>query len=191
MKRIPMILAAVFITSSCSMSDEPVAVQWGLRYYYEFIDDLIMAHHAAVLRRERVEQTPFKLRDSRGVDMDVTGPSRPVRRPYRRRSPPRRGHRTATRRSGRSGRHSPRVARRTHPSGRSLPNRGLKSIRARLYLDAGVGSVADLATRNPEELVDHLRRFVRETGFEGIAPLPGEARHAVAIARSLPALIEW
>ena len=72
MKRIPMILAAAFITSSCSMSDEAVAVQWGLRYYYEFIDDLIMAHHAAVLRRERVEQTPFKLRDSRGIDMDVT-----------------------------------------------------------------------------------------------------------------------
>ena len=61
----------------------------------------------------------------------------------------------------------------------------------RLYLDAGIRSVAELATRDPVELVATLRSFVDETGFEGIAPLAGEARHAVETARSLKPVIDW
>ena len=36
-----------------------------------------------------------------------------------------------------------------------------------------------------------LREFVAETGFDGIAPLAGEARHAIETARKLTPLITW
>ena len=36
-----------------------------------------------------------------------------------------------------------------------------------------------------------LREFVTETAFDGIAPLAGEARHAIETARKLPPLITW
>lgn len=67
----------------------------------------------------------------------------------------------------------------------------MKGIRARLYLDAGVVSVADLATRDPEGLVVELRKFVESTGFEGVPALPGEVRFSVDVAKKLPALIDW
>lgn len=41
---------------------------WGILYYYDFLDDVVMVHAAAALRRERVEKTPFPLRQFRGVN---------------------------------------------------------------------------------------------------------------------------
>ena len=42
-----------------------------------------------------------------------------------------------------------------------------------------------------EFIDDPIMVHVADTGFAGIAPLPGEARHAVATAQRLNPLIEW
>ncbi|NND83987.1 MAG: DUF4332 domain-containing protein, partial [Acidimicrobiia bacterium] len=68
---------------------------------------------------------------------------------------------------------------------------GVKGIRARLYVDAGVRSIPDLAARDPEELCGHLRRWVAESGFDGIAPFPAEVAHAVAAAQRLEEAVAW
>ena len=67
----------------------------------------------------------------------------------------------------------------------------VKSVRARLYHDAGVDTPAKMAQWNPEELRSMLIAFIERTGFDGIAPLPQEARNAVKTARQLPQVITY
>jgi len=164
---------------------------WGVRYYYEFLDDPIMVHVAAVMRRDRVEATPFKLRQFRGVDLSHTDRLAAD------------GIRTAEDLLSAAATRADRVAlaARTKVPPVAIEELvqlsdlaridGIKAIRSRLYLDAGVQSVADLAGWDPVELVAMLKQHVADTGFAGIAPLPGEARHAVATAQRLNPLIEW
>jgi hypothetical protein len=66
---------------------------------------------------------------------------------------------------------------------------GLKSVRARLYYDAGVDTVEKIAQWEPEELQAMLSEFVGQSGFGGIAPLPKEVHNAVDKARSLSKIV--
>lgn len=68
---------------------------------------------------------------------------------------------------------------------------GLKSIRARLYYEAGTDTLEKIADWEPEALREMLIEFVEKTGFEGIAPLPKEAQHTVEKARQLPKIVEY
>jgi len=68
---------------------------------------------------------------------------------------------------------------------------GVKSIRARLYYDAGVDTLDKMAEWNPDKLRAMLIDFVQKTGFDGIAPLPKEAEFTVKEARKLPRIIEY
>jgi len=68
---------------------------------------------------------------------------------------------------------------------------GVKGIRARLYVDAGVDSVEKLASYEPEALLALTSEFVQRTGFDGIAPLPKEVNSTIANARKLPKIVEW
>jgi hypothetical protein len=67
---------------------------------------------------------------------------------------------------------------------------GVKGIRARLYFDAGIDSVAKLARWEPEALRKKVTAYVERTGFDGIPPLPKEVSSTVANARKLPRVIE-
>ena len=68
---------------------------------------------------------------------------------------------------------------------------GLKSIRARLYYEAGTDTLEKIAGWEPEALREMLVDFVEKTGFKGIAPLPKEAQHTVEKARQLPKIVEY
>jgi len=68
---------------------------------------------------------------------------------------------------------------------------GVKGIRARLYVDAGVDTVEKLAAYEPEALLTMMTDFVQRTGFPGIAPLPKEVSSTITNARRLPKLVEW
>jgi predicted flap endonuclease-1-like 5' DNA nuclease len=68
---------------------------------------------------------------------------------------------------------------------------GVKGIRARLYYDAGVDTLTKMAQWDPTELRQMLIDFVERTGFDGIAPLPKEARTAVVSAKRLPNIVEF
>lgn len=164
---------------------------WALRYYYSFAGDEEMRNLAAELRQQRIKRTPFALGKFRGVN-------------------PKHAQRLAAigiknveqmREAGRTP-----VERQALASQASIPEEtvlelvklsdlaripGLKGIRARLYYDAGVDTLNELAKWEPEELRLMLSSFVERSGFDGIAPLPKEAAHAVATAQRLPRVIEY
>ena len=59
----------------------------------------------------------------------------------------------------------------------------VKSIRARLYYDAGIDT-SKKWPGDPKKLRDYLAEFVEKTGFNGVATLPKEAKNAVASAKN-------
>ncbi|MGD8245148.1 MAG: DUF4332 domain-containing protein [Anaerolineae bacterium] len=164
---------------------------WGIRYYYEYVPNEEMRQLAGVLREERIERRPFALKDFRGVDPETVeklgaAGIRNVKQMLE----------AARTRAGRAG-----LAEET-----GLPVEvilelvklaglaripGIKGIRARLYHDAGVDTIDKMAAWDPEDLREMVAEFVERTGFDGIAPLPAEARFSVARARSLPKIVEY
>ena len=68
---------------------------------------------------------------------------------------------------------------------------GVKGIRARLYYEAGVDSIENLARWEPDDLRKMVTEFIARTGFKGIPPLPAEVISTVAHARKLPVVIEY
>jgi len=68
---------------------------------------------------------------------------------------------------------------------------GVKNVRARLYLDAGVDTLDKMASWDPEELRKMLIAYIERTGFEGIAPLPKEARYTVESAKRMTRIVEY
>jgi hypothetical protein len=164
---------------------------WALRYYFEFVSNAEMRDRAGQLRQARIKRRPFVLAQFHGVDyayveklaeagiVDVQQMLEFGRTASDRRA----------------------LAERTGIPGDAVEEfvrlsdlarlGGVKSIRARLYYDAGVDSVEKMATWDPEELRAMLIVFVERTGFAGIAPLPREARNAVETARRLPKVVEY
>jgi hypothetical protein len=67
----------------------------------------------------------------------------------------------------------------------------VKSVRARLYYDAGLDTPDKFTQWEPEALRQMLVEFVERTGFEGIAPLPKELRNAITKARQLPEAVQY
>lgn len=68
---------------------------------------------------------------------------------------------------------------------------GVKGIRARLYYDAGIDNVEKMAEWEPEALRIMVAKYVEQTGFDGLAPLPKEVSSTIANARQLPKVVEW
>jgi hypothetical protein len=164
---------------------------WALRYFFEFAGNEKLAELAGVLRRGRIDRKPFKLAGFRGVDPAVIDALArigilTIQDALRRgKTPEQRGRLAAE--SG----VSPAAIEELVRLSDLARIQGLKAIRARLYLDAGIGSVEQLSTWEPDALRATLTDYVEHTGFEGIPPLAGEARSAIETARTLPKLVEW
>jgi hypothetical protein len=67
----------------------------------------------------------------------------------------------------------------------------IKSVRARLYHDAGLDTPDKFVEWEPEDLRQMLVDFVERSGFDGIAPLPKEIRNTIISARRLPKVIQY
>jgi hypothetical protein len=67
----------------------------------------------------------------------------------------------------------------------------LRRVRARLYYDAGFDTIDKIAQADPVNLREHFLAFVKDTGFDGIAPLPKELCNAVASAKQIERLVEY
>lgn len=160
-------------------------------YYYDYATNEEMRNLAGRLRRQRITQTPFPLRDFRGINQAHVEKLATL------------GIRTVK---------DMLEAGRTHKAREELSTKaripveailelvklsdlariqGVKSIRARLYYDAGVDTVEKMAKWNPEKLRAMLIDYVERTGFDGIAPLPKEAEFTVAEAKKLPRIVEY
>ena len=164
---------------------------WGLRYYYEYASNQAMRDLAGRLRQQRIKRKPFALQGFRGVNPEYVAKLAAV---------------------GIEDVEQMRHAGRTPDSRQELSEKagvpleailefmklsdlaripGLKGIRARLYHGAGVDTVERLAEWDPAELRTMLIDYVERTGFDGIAPLPKEARSAVAQAQKLAQVVEY
>jgi hypothetical protein len=67
---------------------------------------------------------------------------------------------------------------------------GVKGIRARLYHDAGIGSIEKLANMPAEDVLNITREFVEKTGFDGLPPLLKEIKSSISTARKLLKIVE-
>jgi predicted flap endonuclease-1-like 5' DNA nuclease len=164
---------------------------WALGYCFEFDENEEMRQLAGLLREQRIRRSPFPLKDFRGVDPEYAA---------------------RLEAAGIKNVEQMLEAGRTHSDRQKLADEtgvplaaivelvklsdlaripGIKGIRARLYLDAGVDTVEKTADWDPEELRAMLLEFVERTDFEGITPLPAEAASSVARARELPRIIEY
>lgn len=164
---------------------------WAIYLYYKFTDNEIMSAAAEALRAQRLQRTPFPLKDFYGVNPDLVAKLAAV------------GIKD-TEQMLKAGCNS--EARRILSEYTGIPTEailelvklsdlarvpGIKSARARLYYEVGVDTTEKLAQCDPEALEGMLVAFVQHGGYEGIAPLPAEARTSVKRARELPKIVEY
>lgn len=164
---------------------------WGIRYYFKYKSNAALLDLATKLRQGKIEKAPFKLKEFRGVNagyvqkLEAIGIRNVVEMTE--------AGRTLSERkelSAKTGVPLDVVLEFVKLSDLArLP--GLKGIRARLYYDAGVDTVEKLAHWNAEELRAMLAKFVRETGFVGIAPLPKEVESQIESAKKLPRIVQY
>jgi hypothetical protein len=162
-----------------------------IAYYYEHTANEELRALAGLLRGARIERPPFPLRDFRGVDPEHVERLAAL------------GIRNARQmlEAGRTPAGRQELAARTGIPGQAILELvklsdlarifGVKGIRARLYLDAGVDTPEKIAGYDAEEFRALIVGFVARTGFEGVATLPAEARFTVEYARKLPRLVEY
>ena len=163
---------------------------WAIRYYYRFTNDEDLEKYTALLREARIKRKPFAIKDFRGVNSSyaqtlqgcgITNVNQMLKA----------GKTAEMRRKLSSETGIPESAIEEFVRLSDLARlTGVKAIRARLYHDAGIGSIARFAALEPEEILSITRKFVEDAGFDGIPPLPGEVRHGSATARSLPIITD-
>ena len=164
---------------------------WALRYYYEYASNEGLRNLAADLREERIKRAPFilgkfRVVDSGHIDRLSDANIKNVEQMLNA------GRTQEDRRSLSEGTGVPLEAILELVKLSDLSRiPGIKTIRARLYLDAGVDTIEKMAGWAQEELSAMLVEFVARTGFDGVAPLLGEARFSVERARELPKIVEY
>lgn len=165
----------------------------GVALYYQFTGDQSLASVASGIREKGIAKTRkvFKLKDFRGINPKDTSKLEAL------------GIRDVQQilEAGKTPQARQQLASRTGVSPDAILElvklsdlariEGVKSIRARLYYDAGVDTLDKMAGWDPKKLRKMLIDFVKETGFKGIAPLPKEAEYTIMKARQLPKIVEF
>jgi hypothetical protein len=163
----------------------------GIRYYYEYTRNNEMMNLAAKLRKQRIKQTPFPLKNFLKINpahikkLETLGIRNANQMLTAGKTPKKRQElsvKTAI---------APEAILELVKLSDLTRIFGVRSIRARLYYDARVDTLDKLAKWDPDKLRTMLTDFVQKTGFNGIAPLPKEAEFTVKEARKLPRMIEY
>jgi hypothetical protein len=68
---------------------------------------------------------------------------------------------------------------------------GHRSVRARLFHEAGLDTLDKIAAYEPGEVCRILAEYIQRTGFNGIPSTPREAANSVRMARYLPRIVEY
>jgi hypothetical protein len=162
---------------------------WAIRYYFEFIENEPLQQFAARMRGERIKRKAFKLRDFMGVDgscvkkLQEAGISDVQQMLARGKNPQEREQVAAS-----TGIPVGIIEEFVKLSDLArIP--GIKTKRARLYFEAGVDTLEKMAGWEPKALRQMLIEYVARTGFDGIAPLLGEAQYSVKKAKELPKIV--
>jgi hypothetical protein len=164
---------------------------WALRYYFEFSNNEDLHYRAGVLREDRIQRTAFPLRKFRGVNphdiekLESMGIKNINQMLEKGRTPENREE--LSQKSGISQESIMELVKLSDLA--RIP--GIKGIRARLYVDAGVDTVEKLAACDPKAFREMIVEFVERTGFDGIPTLLAEARFAVEKAKNLPKIVDY
>lgn len=165
----------------------------GLILYFKFIEKLELAHFAHAFREAGTAKTrqSFKLRNFRGVDLDSVAKLEQA-------SIVNVDHML---KAGKTPNDRKKLSKQTRVPLKiilelvklsDLSRLGaIKSVRARLYYDAGLDTPDKFAKWKMEDLRQMLIDFVKRSGFDGIAPLPKELSNAIDTARTLPKLVQY
>lgn len=158
---------------------------WGLRYYYEYLSNEEMRWLAGQLRGQRIKRTPLPLKELRGIPVGYIEKLSSIGiRNVKQMLTAGQTEQDQKALSEKSGVPLEAIEELVKLSDLTrIP--GIKGIRARLYYDAGVTTLEQMAQWDPEELRVMLVEFVERTKFEGIAPWPSEARYSVETAKKL------
>ena len=164
---------------------------WALRYYYRFSQNKHLAAYTAMQREKRIQRKPFVLKDFRGVHPEHVAALASIK--INNINQMLKAGKTAADRAQlaeRTGIPTPKILELVKLSDLArIP--GVKGIRARLYHDAGIDTVEKLAGSDVEDVLRITQEFVRDTGFDGIAPLPAEVSFTIKTACSLPMLVDY
>ena len=165
----------------------------GLALYYRFVGNALLARLAGDIREQEIAKTRpgFKLREFRGVSLEEVAKLEAI------------GivtveHMLA---AGETPEARQQLAEHTGVPLQTILELvklsdisrlgAVKSVRARLYYDAGLDTPDKFTQWEPEALRQMLVEFVEHTGFDGIAPLPKELRNAITTARQLPEIVQY
>ncbi|MCK4972870.1 MAG: DUF4332 domain-containing protein [Candidatus Heimdallarchaeota archaeon] len=67
----------------------------------------------------------------------------------------------------------------------------VKTKLSRLYYDSGLDSPLKVAKFEPEELYKHFKKFIEETGWDGMIPNPKDLVWNIKNAKSLKQIVEY
>jgi len=163
----------------------------GIHYYYEYTGNRKMRELASNLRQQRIKQAPFPLRDFLKINPAYIAKLEAL------------GIRNANQMltTGKTPKKRQELSTKTRIPAEAILELvklsdltrifGVKSIRARLYYDAGVDTLDKMGKWNSDKLRTMLIDYVQKTGFNGIAPLPKEAEFTVKEAKKLPRITEY
>ncbi|MHA2141005.1 MAG: DUF4332 domain-containing protein [Candidatus Thorarchaeota archaeon] len=160
---------------------------WTLQYYFSFIENAELLKHSRIVREEHTakKRRPFKLKDFKDVNQKAIQKLSEV------------GIKTVDEMLGAS---KTKLQRRELSEKTGIDSGGIlelaklsnltrlgavKTVRARLYHDSGFDTLEKIARVTAEELIDGTRKFIEETGFDGIPPTPKEAANTVETAKKL------
>ena len=154
-----------------------------IRYYYEYTGNNEMRNLAARLRKQRITQKPFPLRDFLKINpahieeleaLNIRNAAQMLE-------------------AGKISRKRQELSAKTGIPPEAIPELvklsdltqifGVKSIRARLYYDAGIDTLEEMAKWNPHKLRTMLINLVQKTGFDSTASLPKEAEFTIKEAK--------
>jgi hypothetical protein len=165
----------------------------GLALYYRYVGDASLAKAAHALREEQTAKTRqvFKLRKFRGVDLENVAKLETI------------GIFNVEQmlEAGKTSGDRQKLSKRTGIPLASILEfvklsdlsrlGAIKNVRARLYYDAGLDTPDKFTQWDADELRQMLIKFVKRTGFDGIAPLPKELRNAIEKAKNLPKVVQY
>ena len=163
---------------------------WAIRYYYDYISNDEIRDLAIRLRTQRIERSPFALKNFRGVNQDNVNDLAGI------------GIKNVNQmlKFAATNEERKRLSRQTGVPESAILELvklsdlaripGVKGIRARLYYDAGIDTVEKIAAMEPEELHERVIIYVEESDFQGVPTLPAEAKYPAEKARVLSKIIE-
>ena len=164
---------------------------WGLAYFFDYSSSEEMRHLAGILREQRIKRTPFPLKGFRGVNLEHIEKLAAVKI----------HNVNQMLKKGRTPQDREELANLTGVPLDAIVELvklsdlaripGVKGIRARLYVDAGVDTIEELAQWEPVAFRKMVVEFVERTGFDGVPTLPAEARFTIERAKKLPKIVEY